>query len=110
MKNEIKVICATCGAIVKDGPEIDGSVSHGICSDCFFRVKQILKFRYLNPEFDDLTDQQIWAAFKDSRQMAIATFGVRVDEFTAAIKGVGVSAREFIDGIYIGFKKLKGKF
>ena len=36
----MKVICAWCEKVIRDGEVVDGQVSHGICDDCRHQVEK----------------------------------------------------------------------
>lgn len=104
MNTEIKTICGWCKTIIKDGPEIDGQVSHGICNDCVFEQKQIMRFRdECGFDVSELTDSAIWKVYKNSMLMAIIRIKIQADELKKAISKVGFSVKEITDG----FKKVK---
>lgn len=39
MSEAIKTFCAWCGALIKDGPTVNGLVSHGICEACLKKME-----------------------------------------------------------------------
>jgi len=102
MSTEIKVVCAWCDTIITDGPA--GKVSHGICGDCLFKQKQILRFRsQCGFGVSELTDDAIWKVYKNTMAMALIRVQIRSDELKKVLKNAGFSAKQLIDG----FKKIK---
>lgn len=97
MKDNYKIVCSWCGAIIQDGPQPDDEISHGICPDCFFIQSQILRFRkHVGfEELAGLSDQAIWKVYKNSYLMGRIRLAIRFEQFQKAcidsIKDIGTN-------------------
>lgn len=104
---KFNVVCMYCQTIVEDNGADE--ITHGCCDDCFFRVKQIIRFRDRYPVYNDLSDELIWKFYKNSMAMAFIRIDITVENLIKSMKYLGHSAQDWADAINKGFKKLREK-